>query len=103
MDNFKVIYKILKTLEKAMDCDEFDISLIAPAQYDITRERWIKIIENLLLDGYVRDVFISKTLGGTSIKAENITITNKGLEYLAENSIMKKLANAAKGVIDIVT
>ena len=28
MDNFKVIYKILKVLESAMDCDEVDRSLL---------------------------------------------------------------------------
>lgn len=29
MDNFTVIYKILKALEKAMDYDEFDIAMIS--------------------------------------------------------------------------
>ena len=28
-DNFKFIYKILKTLESAMDCSEFDLSQIS--------------------------------------------------------------------------
>ena len=31
MDNFTVIYKILKTLEQAMDYDEFEAQYLLPA------------------------------------------------------------------------
>ena len=36
MDNFKVIYKILKVLESAMDCDEVDRSLLKAENFKIT-------------------------------------------------------------------
>ena len=39
-DNFKFIYKILRTLEAAMDYPEFDISQISAEKLGITSERW---------------------------------------------------------------
>lgn len=42
MDNFTVIYKILKALEQAMDYDEFDISRISHTKLDISYQRWKK-------------------------------------------------------------
>lgn len=40
MDNFHIIYKILSTLEKAMDYPEFDISQINAQSLKISEERW---------------------------------------------------------------
>lgn len=39
--------------------------------------------------------------GETEIEAPNIRITLKGLEYLQENSIMRKMYNFAKGVKEV--
>ncbi|WP_243009241.1 YjcQ family protein [Clostridium sp. AM58-1XD] len=39
MDNFSVIYKILKALEKAMDIDEFDPASISHKKLGITCQR----------------------------------------------------------------
>ena len=102
MDNFKVIYKILKVLEKAMDVDELDTSLISSEALGITQRRWCAIIEMLAYNEYVKGVGIVKTLGYETIKINNIKITLKGLEYLDENSLMKKAANLAKGIADII-
>ena len=44
MDNFKVIYKILKVLESAMDCDEVDRSLLKAENFKITENRFENII-----------------------------------------------------------
>lgn len=41
-DNFKFIYKILRTLEAAMDYPEFDISQISAEKLGISRERWAR-------------------------------------------------------------
>ena len=41
MDNFKVIYKILKVLESAMDCDEVDRSLLKAEYYQNACQRRI--------------------------------------------------------------
>lgn len=42
MDNFTIIYKILKALEQAMDYDEFDVNKISHTRLNITYQRWEK-------------------------------------------------------------
>ena len=40
MDNFRIIYKILKALETAMDYDEFDMNRISAEALTISQKRW---------------------------------------------------------------
>ena len=103
MDNFKIIYKILSTLEKSMDLEQCNMECISPEKLKISEERWNKYIEMLLDAGYIKGVRIQKYVtGNTSIDADDIRITLKGLEYLSENSIMQKMYKAAKGITDLV-
>lgn len=105
MDNFTVIYKILKALEKAMDYDEFDVNRISHIRLNITYQRWKKIIIMLAKTGYIEGVVYDQCSGGYSPHIEEPIqpmITIKGLEYLEENSFMKKAADMAKGIKDIV-
>lgn len=103
MDNFSVIYKILKSLEKAMDYDEFDIKQIYPDVLKISENRWIKILEMLVNEGYITGVSVEHYLAGDKLAVDNIRITLKGLEYLNENSFMKKACDVAKGLADIIS
>lgn len=54
--------------------------------------------------GYIKGVDIQLFRGG-HIRADitKVKITLKGLEYLAENSIMQKMYKAVKGTIDLIT
>ena len=45
MDNFQAVYKILSTLEKAMDYSEFDIKQIGADKIEVSKERWARYIE----------------------------------------------------------
>lgn len=103
MDNFSVIYKILKSLEKAMDFDEFDIKQISPDVLRISENRWVKIMEMLVNEGYITGVSVEHFLAGDKLVVNNIGITLKGLEYLSENSFMKKACDVAKGLVDIIS
>ena len=40
--------------------------------------------------------------GETQIDADEVRITLKGLEYLQENSIMRKMYHTAKGIEEII-
>ena len=103
MDNFKIIYKILSTLEKSMDLEQCNSDSISPEVLKISEERWNKYIEMLLDAGYIKGVRMQKYVtGDTNINAEDIRITLKGLEYLSENSIMQKMYKAAKGITDLI-
>ena len=101
MDNFTYIYKILKALERAMDYDEFDISTISHERLNISYQRWEKILIMLYQDGYISGLVCDQSLSDYSthlIKPIQPVITIRGLEYLSNNAIMKKVANTAKGI-----
>lgn len=102
MDNFKVIYKILKLLEKYMDYEEVNTDDFIPDKFGVNENRFYSILEMLYDDGYITGLSISKSLGGTGYDLRNIDITIKGLEYLSENTMMKKAEKLVKGISDII-
>ena len=55
-DNFKFIYKILKTLESAMDIPEFDISQISAERLGVSSERWGRYLEMMVDVGLIKGV-----------------------------------------------
>lgn len=103
MDNFKIIFRILSTLEKSMDLDQCNIDSISPERLKVSEKRWNKYIEMLSDAGYIKGVNIQKYIdGGVEIDIEDIKITLKGLEYLCENSVMQRMYKAAKGIVDLI-
>lgn len=103
MDNFKVIYRILRYLEKAMDYDEADTSFISAAALKISEQRWAAIMEMLVNEGYVVGLPVSRSRDGEVVISEsNPRITLRGLEYLSENSLMQKAAKIAKGIAEVI-
>lgn len=104
MDNFRVIYRILRYLEKALDYDEPNMDCISAKALKLSDQRWMALMEMLSKEGYIDGFSVQRTVDG-SILISSLTprITLKGLEYLQENSLMKKAAELAKGVADIIT
>ena len=99
MDKFKVIYRILRYLEKAMDYDESDMDFISARHLGLTDQRWLSIMEMLVHDGYIAGIDVKRSIDGDAcISVSDIRITLKGLEYLQENSLMQKAANSARGI-----
>ena len=102
MDNFKAVYKILTALEKAMDLEEFDIGLISHEKLGVSRERWNKYMEMMADVGYIKGIRIVEDITGcTTVHCDRLRITLKGLEYLQENSIMRRIYNTAKGIKEV--
>lgn len=102
MDNFKVIYKILKMLEKALDYEELDVNAFSCENLGLSENRRDSILVMLQESGYIKGVVIVECLSGRAVNFSGMQITLKGLEYLNENSLMRKAANIAKGIKDIV-
>ena len=103
MDNFKAIYRILRYLEKAMDYDEPDIERISADAIGITSQRWTSIMEMLIQEKYIDGVSVKRSVdGSTEISLSCPRITLRGLEYLQENSLMQKIANLSKGIVEII-
>lgn len=102
MDNFKAVYRILTELEKAMDLDECDISRFDHEQLGVSYNRWIKYIQMMQDVGYIKGAQISINIYDDIIfDGSELDITLKGLEYLQENTIMRKIYKTAKGIKDI--
>ena len=102
MDNFKIIYSILKYLETAMDFAEPDHTPIKAETLDITKERWRSIVKMLADEGYVEGVTLRQYVRQpVAIINFNPRITLKGLEYLNENNMMKKVVNTVKGIKEV--
>ena len=105
MGDFSVIYKVLKKLSEALDYEEFDAESISAERLGISEQRLEQLLIMLQDDGYIQGLAVTQSLSdrwrhlGRPIQPR---ITLKGLEYLSENSMMKKAANLAKGVLDAV-
>lgn len=100
MDDFRLIYKILRILQKSMDCEEFDREALSAERLGLTEPKWSRIMAILLNEGYISggQTWIAMDCGYPRVALARPEITLKGLEYLEENSLMKKAANLAKGV-----
>lgn len=102
-DNFKYIYKILSYLEKAMDYDRIDPDAISYESLGISEQRFRSILFMLHDSGYIKGLTYTTTLDDIyGFNYSNIAITLKGIEYLSENTIMKRLSNVAKGIVEVI-
>ena len=101
-DNFKIIYKILSAFERSLDVEEFELKSISAEKLGITQVRWVKYIEMLVEAEYLDGIEIRDTITGIDVLEENPHITLKGLEYLAENSIMQRMYKTANGIKDLI-
>lgn len=104
MDNFKAIYKILQALERSMDLPAFDISELALDAMGVSTERQYRYLEMLQDARLIKNAELYTSITGDLClkNPRKIRITLKGLEYLQENAIMKRLNNAAKGITDLI-
>lgn len=104
MDNFTIIYRILKSLEKAMELEEFNKETISAENFKIGIPLWSRIIKMMFDNGYITGVEIWNSFECEYPKVSLVRpeITLKGLEYLNENTLMKKIANAAKGIKETI-
>ncbi|MBQ1678672.1 MAG: hypothetical protein II062_03965 [Oscillospiraceae bacterium] len=104
MNNFKIIYRILKYLEAALDVASPDMTPIKAESLGLTEERWKALMLMLHKEGYIEGLSFKQYVGEESVmRVEKVKITLKGLEYLEENSLMQKIKNAAMDVVDIIT
>lgn len=104
MKQFRIIYRILRILQRAMDVEEFDAQCVSADALGISRAMWTRIIKMLAAEGYVSGVRIVESDAEQlpMIRMIQPEITLKGLEYLEENALMVKAANLAKGISEMI-
>lgn len=104
MEQFKQIYRILSTLHTAMDLEEWDSKLLSPEELGLSHPMWSRLMAMLLKEGYITggEAWESFDVSYPKVKLVRPEITLKGLEYLEENSLMKKARKMLIGHIHIV-
>lgn len=105
VDNFKIIYKILRELEKNMGNEKFNIETISARKMKISFEKWEQLLILMQDEGYIKGLVLSSDLESMYRHiAEPIKpqITIKGLEYLVDNSFMAKAKEALKMAGEII-
>ena len=99
MEDFRVIYRILKHLQQSMDFEEFDCAGFTAERFGTNPNRFQALLIQLQKSGYIDGLNIVRYIR----QPERIEppmephITLQGLEYLQENSLMKKAAAFAYG------
>lgn len=103
-DYFKIVYMILTVLYKyKKDNKILDLNEIAPETLKIDEAYRNEILEDLLDAGYIKGFKIKNYICGKVLdNLEDIKITMQGIEYLQDNSKMKKVGEILKEVKDWV-
>ena len=96
----KLFIKYLKSLKVQWIVHEVDRSLLKAENFKITENRFENIIRMLAKEEYITGVI--DMIGIQGIKFDDVRITLKGLEYLSEDSLMKKAANLAKSIKETI-
>jgi len=103
MNNLKIVYKILKSIEDGLSDYEYKGMVISPESLEIGEQQWLQIIQMLIDEELIRGARIfNDVLDEINVDIKNIAITLKGLQYLKENSVMAKFAKTATNVITLV-
>lgn len=102
-DHFIVIYKILSALEANMDTGQpIDSKLWNAQALGISEQRFGAYLEMLSDSGYIKGVELGNYMRTPVIRYTNAKITLKGLEYLAENTLMQRAYKAINKITDLI-
>lgn len=96
---FTVAYKILSYLKYCYEnSEDTDINVLQPGTFNIDQKQFLRTLKMLLDDGYITSVSLERTVNGPVVvnNIQNTEITSKGLQYLEENSMMKKVYKVLK-------
>ncbi|AME03325.1 YjcQ family protein [Selenomonas sp. oral taxon 136] len=77
----------------------------AHAAVKVNERYWNYVLKHLADDGYIEGLSFVSVLGRLNAQpriTEAVNITPKGIDYLEENSSMKKAYRVIKGIKDII-
>jgi hypothetical protein len=101
MSDFRAIYRILRELSDAIDAEELDPRRLTPEAVGASGRRFNALLVMLVENGYVEGVtarrYASSRDPWPRAALVALRIALKGLEYLHENPLMRKCAEAAVG------
>lgn len=95
----KSIYRILATLLKYLEREDFDNQLISAEKLKMSYSEWEQLMILLQKKGYVDGVVYTQTLLDRFPKVidiSQVSITIDGIEYVEGNSTMKKIGETLR-------
>ena len=99
MEDFKLIYRILRFLNETMKNEEFDHRHFNGGHFSASGAEWAAVLEMLADSGYIKGVELDRAADGhVEISLSRPRITIEGLEYLHGNEFMLKASAEAKGI-----
>lgn len=103
-DYFVIVYRILNYLYECFKAGERpDMEMFGPVALRINNGYWVNVMESLYNEGYITGVSVIKSIGGSSgIKLLDLKITQKGIEYLQDNSKMTKAKDFLRTVKEVI-
>ena len=107
MDVFKLIYRILKQIRALELAEETDLALLSPDALKATEIERDNILLKMQEEGLIAGLAVIEGIDGQQRpfimwQRSMPRVTLKGLEYMEENSMMKKAKNLLKGCVEIV-
>lgn len=102
-DYFVITYKILAYLYGCFQAGEGpDTDFFGAEALEINKGYWVNVMESLYNEGYITGVEFITSGGVQGAKLMNLKITQKGIEYLQENSTMAKAKDFLKVAKEII-
>lgn len=103
-DYFVITYRILTYLYECFkQGGSPDISLFGPDALGINNGYWGNIMESLLSEGYIKGIAVLPQMGGGfGIKLLELRITQKGIEFLQDNSKMAKARDLLRSLKETI-
>lgn len=97
---FSVAYKVLSYLKYCYETGKnIDIDILQAGIFYVSNKQFNNTLQKLNDDGYLKGLeFIPSESGLLVTGLNNIKITSSGLQYLEENSMMKKAHKVFKDV-----
>lgn len=90
-DYFVITYRILTYLYECFKTGEKpDTDFFGAEALKINNGYWVNVMESLYNEGCITGISVIKSANMQGIKIMDLKITQKGIEYLQENSAMAK-------------
>ena len=105
MTDFKIIYKILRLLDKHKGDESFEYESISAQSMKISYVEWEQMMIELQANGYIRGIVYTQTLSDKFphiVEPIRPQITLKGMEYLETNGTMAKAKELLRMAGDIL-
>lgn len=105
MNDYKIMCKILRLLDKHKGDEDFDYALISASAMKCGYAEWEQLMIELQENGYLRGLVYTQTMSDKFphlVEPIRPRITMKGMAYLEENTMMAKAKEALQMVGDII-